>query len=545
MQISTNFTHQHVVALMHHSIEFDVEWSNRIVKAQTNLTLKQGESVVFKKTLVYTSDAYHQDLRETAQNILEDALKKDLFLQQERYLLDHPLLQPLKVYGNDDINHAVHYNLYQLSMSGAYDTYHQIPAKGLSGEGYEGHYFWDTETYMFPYFLLTDIEKAKDILLFRYHTLDNAKQEAKKLGHLVGAKYPWRTINGDEVSSYYPAGTAQYHINAIIAYSFINYYQVTNDIDFMIKYGLEVLYETALIYLQIGTFVNDSFHITNVTGPDEYSALVDNNYYTNKMAQYHINFLLEFVQEYRSSININLDDKALKLLKQASEKMVIPYDDSEGIHLQDESFMTRKDVDVEQLKRPLLLHYHPLTIYRMKAIKQADVALGYVLLDDEDTAIMKRSVSYYERYTTHDSSLSKCMYSIIHARLKSFKLAEQYFNEQWSIDLDNALGNTQYGLHVANLGGTYLTIVFGFLGARIHCGILEINPIVPSDWDGYQVSLMYRSQLIVITVKDSITVNVQKPCEISLYGQTIKVESTKTFSLGSNHMTSYDKKIKK
>jgi alpha,alpha-trehalose phosphorylase len=137
------------------------------------------------------------------------------------------------------------------------------------------------------------------------------------------------------------------------------------------------------------------------------------------------------------------------------------------------------------------------------------------------------------------------MYSIIHARLKSFKLAEQYFNEQWSIDLDNALGNTQYGLHVANLGGTYLTIVFGFLGARIHCGILEINPIVPSDWDGYQVSLMYRSQLIVITVKDSITVNVQKPCEISLYGQTIKVESTKTFSLGSNHMTSYDKKIKK
>ncbi|MCF7925030.1 MAG: family 65 glycosyl hydrolase [Candidatus Izimaplasma sp.] len=531
-EVATNFTDKHVVAMMDHSINFEYTTTDNIIAAQKEVTINQGDSFQFKKYLVYTSDEYHVDLLNQAETILKNIKQKDVYQLQKKHLKDKMIAQTIEIYGNDQVNVAVNYNLYQLYTSGGRDVSHQIPAKGLTGEGYEGHYFWDTEMYMLPYFLLTDIKAAYNLLMYRYNTLHQAKQEARKLGHNVGAKYPWRTINGEEVSPYYPAGTAQYHINSIIAYSFISYYKVTNDRAFMHQYGFEVLYETALIFLQIGTYVDGAFHITKITGPDEYTALVDDNYYTNKMAQYHMQFVVEFFKEEGAHLTLDVDQTYIDEMAKAESNMLIPFDKKENIHLQDDKFLYRQDVDVKSLKRPLLLHYHPLTIYRMRAIKQADVALAYMLLDDEKKDVMQRSVDFYESYTTHDSSLSKCIYAIMYARLGNQEMSTQYFNEQWAIDFDNTLHNTQYGLHVANLGGSFLTILYGFLGLRIHKQYLELSPFLPTDWKGYKVSFNYQNRRIIVEVGNDITIHTTKEITIKLYG---KIRSIKDLKIVTVH----------
>ena len=200
------------------------------------------------------------------------------------------------------LDQTLKYNAYMLYHHSPSDGYRSIAAKGISGEGYEGHYFWDTETYMLPYFILTHKEKAKALLMFRYHTLDEARLEAKNLGATRGAKIPWRTISGVESSPYYPAGSAQIHINSDVALAFINYYYATKDEDFMFSYGVELLLETALFYLEYGHFKNDTFHLYGVTGPDEYTAIINDNYYTNKLAKTHMSFIYNFIKKHKKSL---------------------------------------------------------------------------------------------------------------------------------------------------------------------------------------------------------------------------------------------------
>ncbi len=372
------------------------------------------------------------------------------------------------------MNLALHFNLTHLYGSGGVDPRIQIGAKGISGEGYEGHYFWDTEIYMLPFFAFTHPQHAKNLIAFRYHTLDDAKEEARKLGVERGAKIPWRTINGKEASPYYPAGSAQVHINSDIAYAINQIHVLTHDDNFMQTIGFELMLETAIFLLDYGHFNNTGFHLDGVTGPDEYTAIVNDNAYTNMMAKFHFERVVQLsqVKGYQDIIHrCGYTLKDIEDLKEAALKMVIHHDEERYIIAQDSTFLSKKVLDVNSIpldKKPMLLHYHPLYIYKHQVLKQADTVLGCVLLPLEDQEMFENTLHYYLNITTHDSSLSKAMYGIAAYRLNDSTLGKSAFEDILKIDLHNARKHTQHGLHMANIGGSYLLVMYGLFGCVVN-----------------------------------------------------------------------------
>ncbi|HYE10583.1 MAG TPA: glycosyl hydrolase family 65 protein, partial [Patescibacteria group bacterium] len=386
----------------------------------------------------------------------------------------------------------------------------------------------------------TQPELAKQLLLYRYHTLPQAKEQAKRLGHKKGAAYPWRTISGIECSSYFPAGTAQYHINADIAYGFIQYYLYHGDHAFMLEAAAEVIFETARIWMEIGNWVKGAYHINNVTGPDEYTAIVNNNFYTNVMAKYHLYWANKLYFELskhnpaeftKLSQRINLSLEEVSEMKLASEAMYLPFDKELGIHEQDDSFLSKEIWDFANTPEdqyPLLLHFHPLIIYRYQVLKQADAVLAHFLLEEyTDLDTMKKSFDYYEKITTHDSSLSSCIYGIMASRCGYHEKAYEYFMESVRMDLDDTHGNTKDGLHMANLAGSCLAIINGFAGYRIKESGISIAPIVPKQFEGYRFRIHYSGTWLEIKVKETICVKLIRgnPIKITIYEDEYNVEN--------------------
>lgn len=476
------------------------------------------------------SDIYNEALE--ISNIYQKHSFQDLLQLQQRYLDEFWEKSDIEVYGNQVIQEAVRFQLFQLLQSVGKDEISNISAKGLSGEGYEGHYFWDTEIYVLPLFQMTQPEIAKQLLSYRYHILPQAKARALELGHKKGAAYPWRTISGIECSSYFPAGTAQYHINADIAYGFIQYFLYHKDYAFMMKAAAEVILETARIWLEIGHWYKGAYHIDNVTGPDEYSAVVNNNYYTNVMAKYHLYWahkLYDILMEHNEAeftvlcnrIGLSMDEVAE--MKRASDAMYLPYDEELGINAQDDSFLRKAVWDFEATSEeqyPLLLHFHPLTIYRYQVLKQADTVLAHFLLEQyADKAVIKRSFDYYEKITTHDSSLSSCIYGIMAAKCGYVDKSYQYFMKSVRLDIADEHGNTKDGLHMANLAGSCLGIINGFAGFRMTADYISIAPIVPKEFNGYRFKLCIADAWIEIKVAEDICIRLLQgePVKLRVY----------------------------
>lgn len=418
--------------------------------------------------------------------------------------------------GDDALQEGIRFNLFHLLQSAGRDRFSNIAAKGLSGEGYEGHYFWDTEIYMVPVFLLTDPERAKQLLLYRYAILDDARRRAKEMGHKQGALFPWRTIAGGECSSFFPAGTAQYHISADIAYGYVQYFLATEDGDFLARYGAELLAETARLWLEVGHWKDGAFRIDAVTGPDEYTCIVNNNYYTNAMAKHNLKWAAKAVGLLRERApeafralaeKIGLREEEPAAWIRAAEGMYLPYDPALNINPQDDAFLQKAAWDfagTPQEHYPLLLHYHPLTLYRYQVCKQADTVLAHFLLEDEQPlSVIRDSYAYYEKITTHDSSLSGCVFSIMAAKLGDVDKAYDYFIETARLDLDNTHGNTKDGLHLANMGGTWMAIVHGFAGLRLKEDGLSFAPVIPRQWDAYAFKVRYRGRLLAVRVDKS------------------------------------------
>lgn len=483
------------------------------IKTIINLELTE-EAALEKRTLIADSSRYENllDSLRTIKQQIDNFSCKEIYQQQTQYMKQFWNTTDVMIHGEDKIQEAIRFNLYHLLQSAGQDGVTSIAAKGLSGEGYEGHYFWDTEIYLLPMFTLTNPELAKKLLLYRYSILEDARNRAKEMGHKQGALYPWRTITGTECSSYFPAGTAQYHINADIAYSYIQYYLATNDIEFVKEAGAEVLIETARLWLDVGHFHKDVFRIDAVTGPDEYTAIVNNNYYTNVMAKYNLTWVSKFVQllskqapEYWRQLQekLSFEEHELQQFQLAAIQMYLPIDKELNINPQDDTFLQKEVWDFDGTPKdhyPLLLHYHPLTIYRYQVCKQADTVLAHFLLEDEQPEdVMKHSYDYYEKITTHDSSLSSCVFSMMGARVGYLNKAYDYFLETARLDLDNLHGNTKDGLHMANMGGNWLAIVAGFAGMRLKEEGLHFRPQLPNQWEGYTFHIQYRNRLLQIT----------------------------------------------
>ncbi len=415
--------------------------------------------------------------------------------------------------GNPVVQQAVRWNLFQLVQAAARAEGHGVPAKGLTGSGYEGHYFWDAEIYVLPFFVHTQPRVARNLLRFRHGMLDAARRRAAEVNQ-VGALFPWRTINGEEASAYYEAGTAQYHINADIVYAMKKYVDATGDGPFLHRYGGELLVETARLWVDLGHFdAEGDFHIFGVTGPDEYTTLVNDNAYTNLMARLNLRYAARVVHHLertdpdgfaRLCHATRLTPSEVEEWRRAADRMTIPHDDDLGITPQDANFLEKPIWDFAGTPRdryPLLLNFHPLVIYRYQVIKQADIVLAMFLLSGEfDPALKQRNFDYYDPMTTGDSSLSASIQSIVAAELGDHQRAAEYFRYGLFMDLADVAGNAADGVHIASAGGVWLSLVYGYGGMRDQDGQLSFNPQLPSGWDHLQFHVTMRGQRLRVTI---------------------------------------------
>ena len=399
---------------------------------------------------------------------------------------------------------AVRWNLYQIAQASWRAEGAGVPAKGLTGQAYEGHYFWDTEVYVLPFLSYTQPRIARNLLQFRHSMLGRARERAAQMSQ-QGALFPWRTINGEEASSNFQQGTAQYHINADIAYAIRRYDHVQGDLRLLGEIGAEILVETARLWADLGFYGADKkFHIHGVTGPDEYTTVVNDNTYTNLMARLNLNFAAATVRrlrqerpgDYTALVHaVRLKPREVESWEQAAAAMHVPFDDQLGIHPQDETFLHREVWDLDSTPRekfPLLLHYHPLVIYRHQVLKQADIVLAMFLLGDEFSEEQKRrNFDYYDPLTTGDSSLSACVQSIIAAEIGNERQALEYFQYALLMDLGNVAGNASDGVHIASAAGVWSSLVFGFGGVRDFDGRLSFAPRLPRAWNELAFSLRF------------------------------------------------------
>jgi alpha,alpha-trehalose phosphorylase len=488
------------------------------------LDAQAGQAVTLTKYGSYFSsrDYAEQELMWRSKDTLASARAAgfdDLRLAQEQYLADFWQQADVQIAGDDALQQGIHFNQFHLLQSVGRDGKTNISAKGVTGEGYEGHYFWDTEIYIFPFFLYSKPEIARKLLEYRYAGLPKARERARQMSHATGALYPWRTIAGDECSAYFPAGTAQYHINADIAYSIKLYMEATGDQEYLVKHGAEIVMETARIWMGIGSCDREGrFCINQVTGPDEYTALVNNNYYTNAMARMHLDFAASIAEQLQSSqpaefariaAASSLDANEPAAWRRAASLMNLPYDQALQIHAQDDSFLSKKVWDFANTPKenyPLLLNYHPMVIYRHQVCKQADVVLALLLLSDQFTLEDKRrDFDYYEAVTTHDSSLSSCIFSIIAAEVGYQDKAYDYFMETARLDLDDTHGNTHYGVHTAAMAGTWMGVAYGFAGMRVVGGELHFAPSLPKQWQHYTFKIHFKGALLEVHVEPGRT----------------------------------------
>ncbi|MGA2976709.1 MAG: beta-phosphoglucomutase [Spirochaetia bacterium] len=440
----------------------------------------------------------------------------DMLLAEQKEVLDGFWdAADIEIEGDASLQQGLRFNLFSLFQSAGRDGRTSIAAKGLTGEGYEGHYFWDTEIYVVPFFTYTRPEIACGLLRYRCSILDKARARAAEMSQ-KGALYPWRTIGGEETSAYYPAGTAQYHINADIAHALRTYMNATGDGELLRERGAEMLFETARLWADLGGYAprkGGAFCIDEVTGPDEYSALVNNNLYTNLMAREHLRYAAstagklraEEPAEYqRIAAAIGLAEDEPAEWGRAASRMYVPYDAALGIYAQDDSFLDRAPWDFKGTPPenfPLLLHYHPLVIYRHQVLKQPDVVLAQVLLGSLfSMAEKKRNFDYYDPLTTGDSSLSPCIQCVAAAELGYGDKAYAYFSRTARMDLDDINGNVEDGVHTAAMAGTWISIVRGFAGMRDSDGRLSFSPHPPQAWSRLRFRLRWQGRLLEVVL---------------------------------------------
>jgi alpha,alpha-trehalose phosphorylase len=472
--------------------------------------LQPGEKLELTKYLAYGWSAVRSvpAIRDQVAAALTGARHTgwDGLISEQRAFLDEFWAgADVEIDGDAELQQAVRFALFHVMQSGARAERRPIPAKGLTGNGYDGHCFWDTETFVLPVLTYTMPRAVADVLRWRCSTLDSARERATQFG-LAGASFPWRTIHGEECSAYWPAGTAAFHVNADVADAAIRYVNATGDTDFERSTGLRLLVETARLWRSLGAHDRDGrFRIDGVTGPDEYSAVADNNVYTNLMAQRNLIAAADVAERYGDeACELGVDREEMASWRDAGADMVIPYDDQLRVHPQAEGFTEHAVWDFEHTPPdcyPLLLHYAYFDLYRKQVTKQADLVLAMHLRGDAFTADQKRrNFDYYEAITVRDSSLSACTQAVLAAEVGHLDLALDYTAEAALVDLRDLNHNTRDGLHMASLAGTWVALIAGFGGMRDHSDGLAFAPRLPGGLTRLKFTILYREARIHVEV---------------------------------------------
>jgi trehalose/maltose hydrolase-like predicted phosphorylase len=493
---------------------------NGMTLTSFSATLRPGDSLVLLKTVHYTSygslNEEMQDVR-SIQGLLQTVSSRgmdQLMDEQRKELEKYWANADIRIQGSKKMQCAIRFNTLHLLMSAGRTKGTNVAAKGLTGELF-GHYSWDSEIFIFPFFLFTDREVAKAMIQFRIDTLPEALHRASDLSLSKGALYPFRTLNGGE-SYTSTACTMQLHMNSDIAYAISLWLEVTEDWELLRAGGAAVVLATGLVWIQWGVWDDGEFHLRQVTGPDVYNALSNDNYYTNLFAQHHLHFATmiakEFQQRFPSEWDtlcdaIQLTAEDIEEMERAAKSMALPYDSRLHLHLQEESmlkkhpWLTEAPSPTNQPQGNLLESYHPLTVYRSQICKQADVILCQVFLGDKFTMDDKRTnYEFYKPLTTHDSSLTATVFCIMAAELRKKAEAWEFFQRALKIDLDNLVGNSGAGIHAASMAGSWACVVRGFAGLRLKGNAIEFNPYLPEQWEEYGFQVSYKGIVVEVSV---------------------------------------------
>ncbi|WP_242887364.1 glycoside hydrolase family 65 protein [Actinomadura litoris] len=492
------------------SMAVDTESSPDVGRLTVATRLEPGQRLRIVKYLAYgwSSQRSRPALHDQVVGALAGARQTGwdgLLAEQREYLDEFWCGADVEVDGDAEIQQAVRFSLFHVLQAGARAERRMIPAKGLTGPGYDGHTFWDTETFVLPVLTYTSPGAAADALAWRHMTLPLAVERAAQLG-LDGAAFPWRTIRGHECSGYWPAGTAAFHVNADISDAVVRYVDATCDERFEREVGVEVVVATARLWRSLGHHdVGGVFRIDGVTGPDEYSAVVDNNVYTNLMARRNLEAAADMAMRHPDLADrLGVTNEEAASWRDAASAMLIPYDDRLGVHPQNENFTNHARWDFGGTKPelyPLLLNFPYFDLYRKQVVKQADLVLALHLCGEAFTEEQKvRDFEYYEGLTVRDSSLSAQTQAVVAAEVGQLDLAHDYLGETALLDLHDLNHNTRDGLHIASMAGAWNGLVAGFGGMRAGGGRLRFAPRLPGGISRLAFRMRYRDNRLRVNV---------------------------------------------
>jgi alpha,alpha-trehalose phosphorylase len=547
---STRHSGRRVGAGMLHLVESDAAWTAEVScgeyvgRYMITARLQPGETLRLVKLLAYgwSSQRSLPAIRAQVEAALTAARASGwewLVAAQREYLDDFWRRADVELDGDDEVQQAVRFALFHVLQASARAERRPIPAKGLTGPGYDGHAFWDTETFVLPVVTYTVPEAAADALRWRHMIIPAAKERARQLG-LKGTAFPWRTITGQECSAYWPAGTAAFHINADIADAVIRQLWATEDDEFAMEAGVELLVETARLWMSLGALDSDGrYHIDGVTGPDEYSALGDNNVYTNLMAQRNLRGAADVVERYPDRAAVfGVTPGEVKSWRAAADGVVVPYNEQLGVHEQSANFTRHGPwdfADTPPERYPLLLHYPYFQLYRKQVVKQADLVLALHLRGDAFTPEQKlRAFDYYEGLTVRDSSLSACTQAVVAAEVNHLDLAYDYLGEAALMDLHDLEHNTRDGVHTASLAGAWLAVVAGLGGMRDQGDVLRFAPHLAGPLHRLRFAMIWRGRRLRVEVTPETATYellVGDPMELIHEGERVVVKSGAPVSL--------------
>lgn len=542
--------------------EAEVLEQEKFVGSKVTVPVQSGDQlVIYKYAANVTSRNYGLgQLVDAAHAALQSAQEAGfvaLLAEQAAAWGDKWKESDIIIEGDVSAQQAIRFNIFQLNQTyTGEDDRLNIGPKGFTGEKYGGSTYWDTEAYCVPFYLSTaDASIARNLLIYRYKHLEKAKENARKLGYAKGALYPMVTMNGEECHNEWEITFEEIHRNGAIAYAIYNYVNYTGDKAYLGQYGLEVLVEISRFWEERVHYVahKDKYVMLGVTGPNEYENNVNNNWYTNRIAAWTMEYTLEalaYLQENESARYAELADK-LELLESETAKwseiigkMYYPVDDERGIFLQQDGFLDKEIIQVKDVlpeNLPLNQKWSWDRILRSCFIKQADVLQGlYFLSDRYDLETKKRNFDFYEPITVHESSLSPCIHAILACELGYKEKAYEMYLRTSRLDLDNYNNDTEDGCHTTSMAGTWMSVVHGFGGLRVLNDRLVLNPSNPGHWTSYSFKIMFRGSRLKVTVTDAqVTVSneTEVPAALTIHGKEYTVNGLGTVSAAGASVT--------
>lgn len=526
-------THFTVATFMNNSIAIDgkptgllsesIEKSVDSVKLNFKVSVKQNQKASIQKIGGYTVSLNHDasDLISAAQKVIEKAIEKgyDQLLQEQSDAWAAIWeMSDITIEGDVKAQQGIRFNIFQLNQTYlGKDSRLNIGPKGFTGEKYGGSTYWDTEAYCIPFYMATkDQHVARNLLTYRYNHLEKAIENAAKLGFKNGAAlYPMVTMNGEECHNEWEITFEEIHRNGAIAFAIFNYHRFTGDYSYIPEKGLEVLIAIARFWHQRATFSTQKnrYVILGVTGPNEYENNVNNNFYTNYLAKWCIDYAIAQIEKCKSEYNADytrvisktrLEVDEISKWKEVADGMYFPYSEEHQVYLQQDGFLDKELVKVDDLdksQRPINQKWSWDRILRSPYIKQADVLQGFYFFEDHfSTDELQRHFDFYEPFTVHESSLSPCVHSIQAAALDKIDMAYKFYLRTSRLDLDDYNKEVEEGCHITSMAGTWMSIVEGFGGMRIKDDTLHFTPRIPKQWKGYSFKINFRNQILKVTV---------------------------------------------